>query len=222
MGKSKKIEIPNELIMDMMSQCGSIRVAAEALNVSEGSLRKRITADRQLRALYIKESPTPQKVPDEIETMVRKPKELATDTKLAEAMQEMNSRLLNEGLREAGIDEKTCKKLEIFSKMDENGWRMLVGGLDLMHRMLLYQAAALFQEAERCRNEELEDEEIGWEQRISAQKHYNDICKTLIGTYDRVLNGTMASVKMAQSAAPKKKKKPGFAPLTEKNTESQS
>lgn len=222
MAKSKKIEIPNELIMDMMSQCGSIAVAAEVLNVSEGSLRKRISNDRQLRSLYIKESPALPAIPDTIESMVRKPKEMKTDKKLSDAIQEMNSKLLNEGLRNAGISGDTCDKLELFSKMDENGWRMLIGGLDLMHRMLLYQAAALFQEAERCRNDELDNDEIGWEQRISAQKHYNDICKTLIGTYDRVLSGTLASVKMSQSVAPKKKKKPGFAPLIEKPTESLS
>ena len=205
-----------------MSQCGSIAVAAEVLNVSEGSLRKRISNDRQLRSLYIKESPALPAIPDTIESMVRKPKEMKTDKKLSDAIQEMNSKLLNEGLRNAGISGDTCDKLELFSKMDENGWRMLIGGLDLMHRMLLYQAAALFQEAERCRNDELDNDEIGWEQRISAQKHYNDICKTLIGTYDRVLSGTLASVKMSQSVAPKKKKKPGFAPLIEKPTESLS
>ena len=134
----------------------------------------------------------------------------------------MNAQLLNEGLKEAGISKETCRKLEIFSKMDDNGWRMLIGGLDLMHRMLLYQAAALFEEAERCRNGELTDDEISWEQRTSAQKHYNDICKTLIGTYDRVLSGTLASVKMAESAAPSKKKKPGYAALKDKTTASQS
>lgn len=211
----RKISIPNELIMDAMSQVGSIALAAEVLNVSESSLRKRISSDKQLKSLYIKESPK-SPVPSEIEAMVRQPKPEKSDSKLAEAIQKMNSQLLNEGLKKAGISEETCNKLELFSKMDENGWRMLIGGLDLMHRMLLYQAAALFQEAERCRNEELEDAEIEWDQRVAAQKHYNDICKTLINTYDRVLSGTLASVKMAESATPKKKAKPGYAPLNEK------
>ena len=199
MSKSKKISIPNELIMDAMSQVGSIKLAAEALNVSETSLRKRIGSDRQLKSLYIKESPS-SPVPSDIEAMIREPKEPTSgqDKKLADAIQKMNSQLLNEGLRKAGISEETCNKLELFSKMDDNGWRMLIGGLDLMHRMLLYQAAALFQEAERCRGEELEDSE------------------TLINTYDRVLSGTLASVKMAESASPKKKSKPGFAALKEK------
>jgi len=216
MSKAKRISIPNELIMDAMSQVGSIALAAEALNVSESSLRKRIGSDRQLKALYITESPK-SPLPTEVEAMIRKPKQQKDDSKLAEAMQKMNSQLLNEGLRKAGISEETCMKLELFSKMDENGWRMLIGGLDLMHRMLLYQAAALFQEAERCRGEELEDDGIEWDQRVAAQKHYNEICKTLINTYDRVLSGTLASVKMAESAAPKKKAKPGFAPLAEKD-----
>ena len=203
--------------MDAMSQVGSIKLAAEALNVSETSLRKRIGADRQLKSLYIKESPS-SPVPSDIEAMIREPKEPTSgqDKKLADAIQKMNSQLLNEGLRKAGISEETCNKLELFSRMDDNGWRMLIGGLDLMHRMLLYQAAALFQEAERCRGEELEDSEIGWDQRVAAQKHYNEICKTLINTYDRVLSGTLASVKMAESASPKKKSKPGFAALKEK------
>ena len=216
MPKIKKISIPNDLIMDAMSQVGSIKLAAEALNVSETSLRKRISSDKQLRSLYIKESPS-SPVPDEIEAMIRQPKTDTQDAKLADAMQKMNSQLLNEGLRKAGISEETCRKLELFSKMDDNGWRMLIGGLDLMHRMLLYQAAALFQEAERCRGEELEDDGIEWDQRMAAQKHYNEICKTLINTYDRVLSGTLASVKMAESTTPKKKAKPGFAPLKEKN-----
>ena len=223
MAKRKKISIPNELIMEVMGQVDeSIPVAAEALNVSEGSLRKRISTDRQLRALYIKESPDELPLPDKVETMLREPRSQGGDKKLADAMQKMNSKLLNEGLRQAGISEETCRKLELFSRMDENGWRMLIGGLDLMHRMLLYQAAALFQEAERCRSDELDNNDIDWDQRVTAQKHYNEICKTLISTYDRVLNGTLASVKMAETTTPKKKKKPGFAPLAEKDTASQS
>lgn len=202
--------------MDAMSQVGSIALAAEVLNVSESSLRKRISADNQLRALYLKESPK-SPIPDEIQAMVRDPKPKKSNEKLADAIQKMNSQLLNDGLKKAGISEETCKKLELFSKMDENGWRMLIGGLDLMHRMLLYQAAALFQEAERCRNNELEDDEIEWDQRTAAQKHYNEICKTLINTYDRVLSGTLASVKMAESSTPKKKSKPGYAPLSDKD-----
>ena len=66
MAKSRKIQIPNELIMDAMSQVGSIALAAEVLNVSESSLRKRISADNQLRALYLKESPK-SPIPDEIQ-----------------------------------------------------------------------------------------------------------------------------------------------------------
>lgn len=223
MSKRKRINIPNDLIMEVMGQTDeSISVAAEALNVSESSLRKRISADRQLKALYIKDSPVPIPLPDPVETMIREAKPSSSDTKLADAMQKMNSQLLNEGLREAGISEETCRKLELFSKMDDNGWRMLVGGLDLMHRMLLYQAAALFQEAERCRSSELDGDDLEWDQRVTAQKHYNEICKTLISTYDRVLNGTLASVRMASTAAPQKKKKPGYAPLTEKTTPSLS
>tara|TARA_R100000005_G_C4996931_1_gene203719 strand:+ start:2791 stop:3402 length:612 start_codon:yes stop_codon:yes gene_type:complete len=201
--------------MDVMSQVGSIKLASEALNVSETSLRKRISTDKQLRSLYITESPV-SPVPDEIEAMVRQPKPKEDNDKLAKAIKNMNNQLLNEGLRKAGISDETCRKLELFSEMDDNGWRMLIGGLDLMHRMLLYQAAALFQEAERCRSDELEDDAIEWEQRVAAQKHYNDICKTLINTYDRVLSGTLASVKMAESTTPKKKAKPGYAPLNEK------
>lgn len=222
MAKRKKISIPNDLIMEVMGQVDeSIPVAAEAMNVSESSLRKRIRGDRQLSALYLKQSPSDIELPDKVETLIREPKIEKGDAKLADAMQKMNSKLLNEGLRQAGISDETCKKLELFSKMDENGWRMLIGGLDLMHRMLLYQAAALFQEAERCRTE-LDGDEPDWDQRISLQKHYNEICKTLISTYDRVLNGTMASVKMAENTKPTKKKKPGYAPLTEKDTASQS
>jgi hypothetical protein len=222
MAKRKKISIPNDLIMEVMGQVDeSVSVAAEAMNVSESSLRKRIKADRQLSALYLKESPDPIELPDKVETLIREPKIQKGDKKLANAMQKMNSKLLNEGLRQAGISDETCKKLELFSKMDDNGWRMLIGGLDLMHRMLLYQAAALFQEAERCRTE-LDGDDVDWDQRMSLQKHYNEICKTLISTYDRVLNGTMASVKMAERTTPTKKKKPGYAPLTEKDTLSQS
>ena len=75
MPKGKKIVIPNEIIMDVMSQVGSISLAAEALNVSEGQLRKRIGNDNQLRALYITQSPTPPKLPDEVDAMVREPKD---------------------------------------------------------------------------------------------------------------------------------------------------
>lgn len=222
MPRKKRISLPNEIIIEVMGQTDeSIPVAAEALNVSESSLRKRISSDRQLRSLYIKDSPVPIPLPDAVDTLIREPKPAPEDGRLADAIQKMNAQLLNEGLRQAGISEATCKKLEIFSKMDENGWRMLVGGLDLMHRMLLYQAAALFQEAERGR-EELDSDDMEWDQRVTTQKHYNEICKTLISTYDRVLNGTLASVKMAQTAAPSKKKKPGFAPLTEKTTASPS
>lgn len=180
---------------------GDFALAAAALDSPEGTLRGFVARDPQLAALWLPDS---EKVstPDEGELMTRaeRPGDMHVaplkGNALGEAVLRADREIMRRGLEGAGIDPAIVRKLGLFEDMAMNTGRFLGAGLDITHRLTLYQGIALFERAEKIKKDYLDDETLPMELRIEWQKCYNEIAELIGKTSDRVLAGTQAAVAM--------------------------
>lgn len=195
---------------------GNRALAAQALGRDVAWLNNRINCNQQMAAVY---GMNP-KLPNEVSTMVKpegEKKDLppATDNLLGMQIMKQDMELLRHGLKRAGIKDETIELLRIFEDFSDNTGRFLVCTLDVTHRMQVYQAMALFEEAETIRKTYLHDDTLAHELRLEWQRRYNEISELLGKTFDRTLIGTETIARMLKGSKPVDvgKKKPKFTPL---------
>jgi hypothetical protein len=194
---------------------GNRALAAQALGRDVAWINNRISCNQQMSAVYA----TNPKVPDEVSTIVKpeggKPTVVpATDNLLGMQIMKQDMELLRKGLSRAGIKQETIELLRIFEDFSDNTGRFLVCTLDVTHRMQVYQAMALFEEAEHIRKTYLKNEVLAHEIKLEWQRRYNEISELLGKTFDRTLIGTETIARMLKGSKPVDvgKKKPKFTP----------
>jgi len=204
--------------------CGDLKAAAQALEVSHKSLTEHIYNVPRLRAMFLKEfGDGGGVVPDEVETMLRDidiPGLRANDPLAREsrAIRNMNLDVMTDGLSRAGIGQHTIDKLKDLGGFEAHAGMFLVGSLDMMHRMLVYSGVSLMEQAEFIKENHLNDSSLPMKERLAWQRMYNQITDMMGKTYDRILSGTQAMVKITRKGDDVKKlAKPAFRPLGEKN-----
>ena len=193
-------------------------LAAEALGKNVAWLNNRISSSPRMRAVYAQEVSAPTET--DVMTRVNEGDGQPKDTLLALALMKQDAQLLRQGLDRAGISQDTLKKLQIFEDFSDNTGRFLVSTLDLTHRMQIYQNVALFEEAERIRDDILSDRTLSDLVRIEWMKRYIEISELIGKTFDRTLVGTQVISKLLKENNDESKgggkRKPGFTPLTPK------
>ena len=194
--------------------------AAKMLNVSPKSLSQTIYNTKRLRALFIKDPKGKGEVPDEIEQMVREVPHITTrdnskEGQLVDAIKRENLSVMADGLTKAGIGKETINKLESLGQFERNAGAFLVGALDMMHRTVVYNSITLMEEAERIRDTYLKDPNLPPAQLLAWQRAYGQLLELQGKSYDRVLSGTQAMVKLSGGKKdPKKVAKAAFKPIT--------
>ncbi len=199
---------------------GDFSLAAEGIGRSEAAVRRFVSLDPQLSALWL---PNRDDVtlPDEEEVMNRTPTSFGVPNKisgdvLGEAMMRQNREILRQGLQAAGIRPETINKLQLFEGMAENTGAFLAAGLDITHKLTLFQGVSLFEQAEKIKKQYLEDESLPMELRIEWAKVYTEISELVGKTSDRMLVATQAAVAMLkkkEEGDSKGEKVVGFQPL---------
>ena len=193
------------------------------LGTAATALRLRIQKSRRLTALYARRKVYPT---DPTGTLVRRndipallpldPRflEAPDDRPLGEAMMKQNRALMRDGLRKAGISERTLDQLATLETMAPNAGEFLVASVDLTHRMMVLQAVRLFEEADRIKKDYLDDMMLDHHLRIQWMSAYTEIAKQLRDAFDATLTGTQAMARMLGTEKEKAgKPKPGFKPL---------
>lgn len=202
---------------------GNRALAAAALGISGVQLKDKIKGDPQLAAVYNNECDPP----GDVETMVKAPSQLERIKKIQDekpdflALQVMKSdmELLRKGLERAGIKPETITKLKIFEGFSDNTGRFLVSTLDVMHRLQVYQAMAIFEEGEYIREQYMHNMTLSQEIRLEWTRRYNEITDLLIKVADRTVVATETVARMLKSTKPtggEGKRKAGFEPLRPK------
>jgi len=199
--------------------------AAQALGLTEAQLRYEVDKDPRLCAMF-KVNVGEGVTPDEVEILTRQSSfAKSTENKdLAHAINKQNLQLMADGLAKAGIKEDTLKKIKSLGDFDMHAGQFLAGSLDMSHRMVVYTSVSLMEEAEHIKKTYLGDSGLPPKVKLEWQKAYNQIVDLLGKSYDRVLTGTQAMIKMTTPSGEGRRKnaKPAFQPLTEKKTHGRS
>lgn len=205
----------DDIIRALGASEGNVRLAAEALDIPEINIRKRMDASPRIAAAGGKVVNVGAKEED-----TRNKPLLTGDDKIAgnQAMGEIvaanEADIIRGGLRDAGIKEETLEKLRKLGGLNLSGGRFLVATLDMSHKMMVYQAVSLMEEADFIKANYLHNEEMSHEDRYNWQRAYNEIAELLGKTFDRTLSGTQAMVAMMGKAGQGKKGKPGPSELS--------
>lgn len=203
---------------------GDVRAAAKSLRVSPASLSNAIYNNKRLRSLFIVNVVDADIEPSEVDQMVREADlpnigDEGEDNELRRNLMTQNIDILADGLERNGISPKTAAKLKGLGQIEKSAAKFLVGSLDMMHRMVVYNGANLLEMSENIKEKYLDTNvPMSVKERLQWQRMYNQITDQIGKNYDRVLSGTTAMVKLT---APKggdgnKKAKPGFRPLKKK------
>lgn len=192
---------------------GKKPLAAQILGIPLSKLHARLSSSHKLRTCWNRT--TRPSAPTELSVLNRNaPREIKEASVLGLAIQKQNNKMLRDGLRDAGIQESTLHKLNIFESFGQNSGAFLIASLDLTHKMMVFGNVTLFEEAEYIRAKYLQNETLSPELKLEWQKAYNEIIDIQGKNYERVLAGTQAMAKMQPKDDKKeKKRKPGFHPL---------
>jgi|TARA_Y100000310_G_scaffold175913_1_gene176052 hypothetical protein len=207
-----------EAIISAMNEAGGdYGVASAILDCNKSELSQKICKNQQLRALYIRTGD--KEIPNETEQMIRDISD-APKTKIEEdmvdAIQTQNMDILQGGLSEAGLKPETIAKLQTLGKFEQNAGKFLVSSLDMMHRMVVYNGATLFEHTEYMKKKlgEIEkDPSTSLKDWIAVQRCFNTTVEQLMKSYDRVLTGTQVMAKLSGGGKKQAPAKPGFTPL---------
>lgn len=207
-----------ELISALNLFHGDVAKAAQYLECSPTSLSTYVYEVEELRALFMREVANVEPTGDEILRDVKLPIGNSGDARDAKAILAQNMKIMTDGLRASGIKEETIEKLETFQKFEAHAGSFLVGSIDIMHRMMVYTATSLFEQAELIKSRYLDNPNLPVKEKLSWQRMYNQVSEQMHKSYDRVLQGTEVMIKMTvpDKEEDKKRKRPGFAPLNEK------
>jgi hypothetical protein len=205
---------------------GDVEATAATLKVSPAVVAKRIYKSPQLRAAFGQaigisgDSSIVEPTGEDEQIMRNVTIPSASDnsekSKIIAAMQVQNIDLIADGLQRNGISKETVDKLKSLGKIEQSAAQFLVGSLDMMHRMVVYTGASLMEQAENIRTEYLDPKKaISMKERLVWQRLYNQVVDQMGKSYDRVLNGTTAMVKLTTPKGKDEgaKSKPGFRPL---------
>jgi len=215
--------IDHEYIVETINMFGGdIEAAAQVLEVAPQALALHINRTPKLRALFLKDVARLENVePDEVGQIFRDidlPRQMDRDeqSEIVKNLSVQNIDLLADGLERNGIKKKTVDKLKSLGQIDRSAASFLVGSLDMMHRMVVYQGVSLMEQAEEIKENYLDPQKnIPMKERIVWQRLYNQVVDQMGRSYDRVLAGTTAMVKITspKKGDDKAKAKPGFRPL---------
>lgn len=154
MPKSHKVST-EELGQALKETNGSYREVAKHFGVREDYIRKRVSNDPKLRAVWITNG-TADKLPDDIEVMARKPEPTEKKNKRFIKALEDNGREAFENDLESMLSKPNYEKLKVFETFDDSVGMLMAEALRVTQKVNIRQNMSLFEVAESLK-EDLED-----------------------------------------------------------------
>ena len=211
MPKSQKIS-PEELAQAMKETNGNYKEVAEHFDVREDTVRKRVSADPKLRAIWVQNG-TRNNLPDKIEVMNREPAE-EKNKRFIEALQD-NGRAAFEADLESMLSKPNYEKLKVFDNFDDSVGMLMAEALRVTQKVNIRQNMSLFEVTESLK-EDLEDQTMDPEERILKTRLFLLATEQQGKFYDRLLKGLDFQLKLhSEKEKSEVKNKPGFRPLKE-------
>lgn len=211
MPKSHKVNT-EELAQAMKETDGNYKKVAEHFGVREDSIRKRVSTDPKLRAIWIKNG-TRDDIPDKIAIMNREPAE-KKNKRFVEALED-NGRAAFEADLESMLSKPNYEKLKVFDSFDDSVGMLMAEALRITQKVNIRQNMSLFEVTESLK-EDLEDLTMEPEERVLKTRLFLMATEQQGKFYDRLLKGLDFQLKLhTEKEKGKTKNKPGFRPLKE-------
>lgn len=200
---------------------GNIELAARALDCSQQNVRWWIAEDTELNALWGGMTPKspPVEPPSEAELMDRdvttQPEAIPSPgaVNLALGIAEQDAKILLNGLKELGINEKTLDRLRKLDGLAQSNGHFLSVSLQTTHRMYFLQLVEMMEVAQKLKADyldfEVEDPKnpgqklgrLSHEERAWFYKCYTEMVKEAGKGYNTMMEGTKAMVMMLKAAS---------------------
>lgn len=211
MPKSHKVNT-EELAQAMKETNGNYKEVAKHFGVREDSIRKRVSTDPKLRAVWIKNG-TRNDIPDKIEVMNREPVE-EKNKRFIEALED-NGRAAFESDLESMLSKPNYEKLKVFDNFDDSVGMLMAEALRVTQKVNIRQNMSLFEVTESLK-EDLEDQTMDPEERVLKTRLFLLATEQQGKFYDRLLKGLDFQLKLHnEKEKGETKSKPGFRPLKE-------
>lgn len=215
MPKSHKIS--TELLGQALQKFdGDYQKTAEHFGVKDYYIRKRVTTDPKLRAVWIQNG-TSDPLPDGIEVMVRQAEEdpEKKNKQLVDALKKNGREAFDKDLKSMLSNPDNVEKLEVFKEFDDSVGMFMAEALRVTQKLNIRQNIALFEVGENLR-EELQDPIMDVEEKALKTRLLIQACEQQGKFHDRLLRGLEFQLKLYdQKEKASAKKKPGFRPLKE-------
>lgn len=213
MPKSHKVstELLGQAMVDFKGDYGKV---AKHFGVRNDYIRKRVSTDAKLRAIWIQNG-TADPLPDQAEVMVREESTEVKNKKLLAALDKNGREAFEKDIKSMLSNPKNASKLEVFKEFDDSIGNFMAEGLRITQKLNLRQNIALFEVGEQLRDE-LQDGTMDPEEKALKTRLLIQACEQQGKFHDRLLRGLEFQLKLYdQKEKSGVKKKPGFRPLKE-------
>jgi hypothetical protein len=210
-----------EIAIALRESDGNIELAARALGCAQQTVRWWIKDDVELNALWGGMTPRspPVEAPNEAELMDRSPETQPSAipspaaVNLALGIAEQDAKILLEGLKALGIQEKTLDRLRKLDGLAQSNGHFLSVSLQTTHRMYFLQLVEMMEVAQKMKSDYLDYEQddpknpgqklgrLTHEERAWFYKCYTEMVKEAGKGYNTMMEGTKAMVMMLKAAA---------------------
>ncbi|MFZ9046707.1 MAG: hypothetical protein ACO2ZZ_12680 [Cyclobacteriaceae bacterium] len=213
MPKSHKIS--TELLGEAMAKFnGNYKKTAEHFGVKDYYIRKRVSTDPKLRAIWIKNG-TADPLPDAIEVMVREESAEDKQKRMLDALKKNGREVFQNDINTMLSNPDNIKKLDVFKEFDDSVGQLMAHALSVTQKINIRQNLSLFELSEQLKDE-LQDPMMDIEEKALKTRLLIQACEQQGKFHDRLLKGLEFQLRLYdQKEKSETKKKPGFRPLKE-------
>ena len=213
MPKSHKIS--TELLGEAMAKFnGDYKKTAEHFGVKDYYIRKRVSTDPKLRAIWIKNG-TADPLPDAIEVMVREESAEDKQKRMLDALKKNGREVFQNDINTMLSNPDNIKKLDVFKEFDDSVGQLMAHALSVTQKINIRQNLSLFELSEQLKDE-LQDPMMDIEEKALKTRLLIQACEQQGKFHDRLLKGLEFQLRLYdQKEKSETKKKPGFRPLKE-------
>ena len=213
MPKSHKIS--TELLGEAMAKFnGDYKKTADHFGVKDYYIRKRVSTDPKLRAVWIKNG-TADPLPDSIEVMVREESAEDKQKRMLDALKKNGREVFQNDINTMLSNPDNIKKLDVFKEFDDSVGQLMAHALSVTQKINIRQNLSLFELSEQLKDE-LQDPVMDIEEKALKTRLLIQACEQQGKFHDRLLKGLEFQLRLYdQKEKSETKKKPGFRPLKE-------
>lgn len=213
MPKSHKIS--TELLGEAMAKFnGDYQKTADHFGVKDYYIRKRVSTDPKLRAVWIKNG-TADPLPDSIEVMVREESAEDKQKRMLDALKKNGREVFQNDINTMLSNPDNIKKLDVFKEFDDSVGQLMAHALSVTQKINIRQNLSLFELSEQLKDE-LQDPMMDIEEKALKTRLLIQACEQQGKFHDRLLKGLEFQLRLYdQKEKAETKKKPGFRPLKE-------